>query len=86
MHKNSNQFESVIQEIWKVNNILVLIMSDIFTKGLSSPRFIQLKNKLMLTYIPISFRGDVNITDDTCTTQQVDTHKTVKIVAAAELN
>ena len=36
--------------------------------------------------MPISLRGDVNITDDTCTTQQVDTHKTVKIVAAAELN
>ena len=86
MYENSNQFESVIQEIWKVNNILVLIMSDIFTKGLSSPRFIQLKNKLMLTYMLISLRGDVNITDDTCTTQPVDTHNTVKIVAAAELN
>ena len=61
-------------------------MSDIFTKGLSSPRFIQLKNKLMLTYMLISLRGDVNITDDTCTTQPVDTHNTVKIVAAAKLN
>lgn len=61
-------------------------MSDVFTKGLSFLRFIQLKNKLMLTYMPISLRGDVSITDDTCTTQPVDTHNTVKIVAAAELN
>ena len=61
-------------------------MSDIFTKGLSSPRFIQLKNKLMLTYMPISLMGDVNITDDSCTPQPVDTHNSVKIVAGAELN
>ena len=39
----------------------------------------------MLTYMLISLRGDVNITDDTRTTQLVDTHHSIKIVAIAGL-
>ena len=39
----------------------------------------------MLTYMLINLRGDVNITDDTRTTQPVNTHHSVKIVAVAGL-
>ena len=39
----------------------------------------------MLTYMLISLRGDVNITDDTGTTQPVDTYHSIKIVAVAGL-
>ena len=76
MYKNSNQFKIVIQEIWKVNIILVLIISDIFSQGLIFSTFYSIKeqtNAYLIVNMPISLSGDVNIIDDSCTTQPVDT-------------
>ena len=36
-------------------------IADIFTKGLSSARFLFLKSKLMVLSSPISLRGNVNM-------------------------
>ena len=76
MYKNSNQFKIVIQEIWKVNIILVLIISDIFPQGVIFSTFFSIKeqtNAYLIVNMPISLSGDVNIIDDSCTTQPVDT-------------
>jgi hypothetical protein len=38
-------------------------ISDIFTKGLSSARFLTLKSKLMVVAPPITLNGDVNLSN-----------------------
>jgi hypothetical protein len=38
-------------------------VANIFTKGMSSPRFLLLKSKLMVTTPPISLQGDVSVDD-----------------------
>lgn len=38
-------------------------ISNIFTKGLSSARFLTLKSKLMVVELPITLKGDVNLSN-----------------------
>ncbi|XP_026432292.1 uncharacterized protein LOC113329655 [Papaver somniferum] len=47
--------------LWMVYVHTLDQIADIFTKGLHSPRFLFLRDKLMVVQIPISFRGDNNI-------------------------
>jgi hypothetical protein len=56
-------------------------VSDIFTKGLFSARFLTLKSKLMVVAPPINLRGAVNICKDSAdkaTTSQVNANQSHK--------